>query len=133
MILQQPKGKKTKPVRKGGTKVKSNGRYGPTRDVKLEVPFKPTPPQNLPQASSGLWADAPVGPILPSCLSLPPSIRHSVDNQDGDRIPNMSNPEPSLYDLISSKFDDVINSIDEESFSGDRKDLGESMASWPVS
>jgi hypothetical protein len=45
----------------------------------------------------------------------------------------MSNPEPSLYDLISSKFDDVINSIDEESFSGDRKDLGESMASWPVS
>ena len=40
------------------------------------------------------------------------------------RPTNHSNQNPTLRDLIASKFDTVITSIDSESFSGDEQELG---------
>lgn len=40
------------------------------------------------------------------------------------RATEASNQPPSLCDLIASKFDAVITSIDSESFSGDERELG---------
>lgn len=57
-------------------------------------------------------------------FSPPPPVLHPVDNHGVDTGSHRFDQEPALYDLIYSKFDAVITSIDEETFSGDRRELG---------
>lgn len=142
MILQRPKKKRAKPATNdrivschSGSLApshalpnsppqflprKSNGCYGATRQEEHKLPFEPAPAQKFPPGS---WAGPPRGPMLAPCFSFP-SAAPPVDEHSVDRIPNFSHQEPALYDLICSKFDAVITSIDEESFSGDRQELG---------
>ena len=145
MILQRPKKKKAKPATNdrivschSGSLApshalpnsppqflprKSNGFYGPTRQEEHKLPFEPAPAQQIPRVPPGSRAGPPRGPMFAPGFSFPSAAR-PVDEHSVDRIPSFSHQEPALYDLICSKFDAVITSIDEESFSGDRQELG---------
>lgn len=103
---------------------KTNGHYGSTRHEGHKLPFETAPPQQFPGASSGSWAGPPKGPMLAPCYFSPLSAARPVDKHGADRIPDLTHQKPALYDLIYSKFDAIITSIDEESFSGDRQELG---------
>lgn len=173
MILQRPKRKKGKPVKKSSTgsnppeslttshvlpgcslqviKHKADGRDCATRDTKPKAPRKPAPSRDRSGNQSGPWPGPPRGPILapgfpprgpmlapgfpprgpilapgfpPSRPLLAPPVPHPIDNHGGEGFSTVLHQQPALYDLISSKFDAVITSIDEENFSGDRRELG---------
>lgn len=145
MILQQPKRKKAKPVKKttvnanqSGSQApshalsncplqvvprKSNGHDGSTRH-KLQLPLEPAPPQSPLRVPLSSWAGPPGGPMPAPCFSPPLPVPCPVEKHGVDKIPHLLNQEPALYDLIYSKFDAVMTSIDDESFSGDRRELG---------
>lgn len=110
-----------------------NSHHGPIRHVNLQLPFQPNPLQSLPKASSRLRTGPPRAPIVvpyfpPLALPPPPlplpAVTNPINHHGVDAGPHHFHQEPALYDLISSKFDAVITSIDEESFSGERRDLG---------
>lgn len=145
MILQRPKKKKAKQVKKtpgianqSGTLApsyvlpnsppqvvpqKPNGHRGSARRGKPRLLVEPASSQRLPRAPLG--SRAPRAPTLAPTFSPPPlPATYSVDEDGIEKIPNSIHREPGLYELISSKFDAVITSIDGESFSGDRRELG---------
>lgn len=145
MMLQRPKRKKAKQVKKtplnanqSGSPAPSqalpngplqvvpqrpNGHHGFNRNGKPRLPFEPAPPQSIPRTPFSSRAGPPRAPTLPPYFS-PPLRVPRPDNHGVDAIPHHVNQEPALYDLICSKFDAVITSIDGESFSGDRRELG---------
>ena len=145
MIVQRPKRKKAKPVKKTSVNAnqsetlapcharpnsppqvapqKPNGHYGSNRYGNLQLPFQPNLPQSLPRASLSSRASPPRAPMIVPHFS-PPPVPHPVDNHGVDTGSHRFDQEPALYDLIYSKFDAVITSIDEETFSGDRRELG---------
>lgn len=78
------------------------------------VPSRPTHP---PEVSA--WEQVPMSPPGHSGGSSRQPL-----NQFRQDTTNALNPDPALCDLISSKFDAIITSIDGESFSGDERELG---------
>lgn len=159
MIVQRPKRKKAKPVKKTSVNANQSGslapshalpngpqqvapqqqnsHHGRTRNGNLRLPFQPNPLQSLPQASLSSKAGTPRAPIIVPYFSPPPlpppfppprlpppAVPNLFDSQGVAAGPHRFDQEPALYDLICSKFDAVITSIDEESFSGDRRELG---------
>jgi hypothetical protein len=153
MILQRPKRKKGQPVKKSpngsnqlATRTASHGlihnplqvvnqrldgHHCSTQDVNPQAPpRKPAPPDDRSWAQSGPWPGPSRGPMLapgfpPTGPLLAPPVPHLVDNHNDERVSTIWNQQPALYDLISSKFDAVITSIDGENFSGDRRELGQ--------
>lgn len=151
MIVQQPKRKTAKPVGKASVKAvkahqpgslapshalpnspvqvtpqQQNGYHGSSQHGNLRLPFQPNPPQSLPQASMSSRAGPPRAPIIVPHFSppFPPPVSYPFKNHGVDTGSHRFDQEPALYDLIYSKFDAVITSIDEESFSGDMRELG---------
>ena len=154
-MVQRPKRRKAKPVKKTSVNANQSGRlapshalpngpqqvapqqqnshHGPRRNGNLRLPFQPNPLQSLPPASLVPRAGTPRAPIivpffspppLPPPLLPPPAVPNPLDRHGVATGPHHFDQEPALYDLIYSKFDAVITSIDEESFSGDRRELG---------
>ena len=147
MILQRPKRKNVKQVKKNSANANNrsgslppshallngspqilpqepNGNHGSTRHGKLPLPFEPTPPRSLPRATGSSRVGSSKAPILAPYFSSPPPVQSPVYEHGVGTAPHHFIQEPALYDLIYSKFDAVITSIDEESFSGDQGELG---------
>lgn len=147
MILQRPKRKKAMQVKKASMNTnqskclapshalphgplrvaphKPNAHHGSSRHGNLRLPFEPSPPQSLPLASLSSRASPPRAPVIvPYFSPPPPPVPCPVDNHGADMNTHHLDQEPALYNLIYSKFDAVITSIDEENFSGDRRELG---------
>ena len=143
MIPHRPRRKETKPVKKkpnhSGSLVPGNafpiyplqrppcdwnGHHSSTQSERLNAPFESVPPTNYLWAPSGSWPGPPCGPILAPRLPSAPARPGPLEKPTVDRLPSTSNQDPALYDLISSKLDAILTSIDEEMFSGDRRELG---------
>ena len=71
--------------------------------------------REAPYSSSSGW-----GHSIPSAYS-----NHAAKEASTPWQEKPINQDPALYDLISSKLDAVITSIDSESFNGDERELGE--------
>lgn len=144
MILQRPRRKKVRSVKNKtnnmgsaiaghalpncpsqGLPLNLNGHHRSTRPARSKAGFEPLRPQNHPWGPSGSLTSRS---LFAPHFFPPLPVTSAIDQPLTNRVPNFPNQQPALYDLIYSKFDAVITSIDEESFSGDKEELGRSMA-----
>ncbi len=131
MILFNPKRKRPAPCRAA-----RSGSHNPSRQSAPHLPLRPVPP------------DPPPYTLHPPERTSPPVVAHKSNTQsrqdanasrvaadslpatrDGPKqwrpkLPDSLHHRISLCDLISSKLDAVITSIDGEVFSGDERELG---------
>lgn len=91
----------------------SSGYHSSTRRA-----YQGTPAWKPPMSPSG---HVPGPPLLE-----PNSINSLPDRLRGDTI-NIGHQGPALSDLISSKLDAIISSIDAETFSGNEQELGSKL------
>lgn len=95
-----------------------------------QVPTRPTPPRVSGWDQSKSPAGHSIGspPLGPNSVKTLQVARQPLDQSRENAI-TVSNPDPALCDLISSKLDAIITSIDGESFSGDERELGNRLYS----
>lgn len=119
-LLRQPQQSKKSPSRTSS----GNPVTGPY------IPNKPGYHSSTRRAYQGTpaWKPSmsPTGHVPGPPILEPNYINSLPDRSRGDTI-NIRHQIPALNDLISSKLDAIISSIDGETFSGDEQDLGNKL------
>ena len=101
----------------------SGGHVQCNSNIDNHLPLRPTHP-----GTPAKWPPVPATTVesQPLVLNLTESLQVSRQplDQCQENFADISKQDAALCDLISSKFDAILTSIDGESFSGDERELG---------